>query len=100
MVRLPGAVDVVPLQGACHFSVLREGRLTANFGGGAIAGPAIYTFRSLELQILWSRHFINKLYQHRPQIAKTNCCVINVENSVTSARSSRQNSLLFSWVSR
>ena len=31
-----------------------------------------------------------KLYQHRPQIAKTNFCVINVENSVTSARSSRQ----------
>ena len=29
----------------------------------------------------------NKLYQHRPQIAKTNFCVINVENSVASARS-------------
>ena len=43
--------------------------------------------------------FLKKLYQHRPQIAKTNFCVINVENSVTSARSSRQNSLLFSRVS-
>ena len=39
------------------------------------------------------------LKQHRPQIAKTNFCVINVENSVTFARSSRQNSLLFSRVS-
>ena len=36
----------------------------------------------------------NKLYQHRPQIAKTNFCVINVENSVTSARNSRQ----FVWM--
>ena len=27
-----------------------------------------------------------KLYQHRPQIAKTNFCVVNLENSVTSAR--------------
>ena len=35
-----------------------------------------------------------KLYQHRPQIAKTNFCVINVENSVTSARNSRQ----FVWM--
>ena len=33
---------------------------------------------------------IVKLYQQRPQIAKINFCVINVENSVTSARSSRQ----------
>ena len=40
-----------------------------------------------------------KLYQHRPRIAKTKFCVINVENSVTSARSSWQNPLLFSWVS-
>ena len=44
MVRLPGAVDVVPLQGACHFSVLREGRLTANFGGGAIAGAIVVCY--------------------------------------------------------
>ena len=36
----------------------------------------------------------NKLYQHRPQIAKNNFCVINVENSVTSARNSRQ----FVWM--
>ena len=36
----------------------------------------------------------DKLYQHRPQIAKTNFCVINVENSVTSARNSRQ----FVWM--
>ena len=43
--------------------------------------------------------FLKKLYQHRPQIAKTNFCVINVENSVMFARSSRQNSLLFSRVS-
>ena len=42
-----------------------------------------------------------ELYQHRPQIAKTNFCVVNVENSVTSARRDKihQNSLLFSWVS-
>ena len=40
-----------------------------------------------------------QIHQHRPQIAKNNFCVINVENSVTSARSSRQNSLLFSWAS-
>ena len=32
--------------------------------------------------------FLKKIYQHRPQIAKTNFCVINVENLVTSARSS------------
>ena len=35
-----------------------------------------------------------KLNQHRPQIAKNNFCGINVENSVTSARSPRQ----FFWV--
>ena len=35
-----------------------------------------------------------KSYQHRRQIAKTIFCVINVENSVTSARSSRQ----FFWM--
>ena len=40
-----------------------------------------------------------EIYQHRPQIAKTNFCVINIENSVTSERSSRQNSLLFSRLS-
>ena len=34
--------------------------------------------------------YIYKLYQHRPQIAKNNFCVSNVENSVSSARSSRQ----------
>ena len=31
-----------------------------------------------------------KLYQHRPQIAKTHFCVINVDDSTTSARSSTQ----------
>ena len=35
-----------------------------------------------------------RLYQHRPQIAKTNFCAINIENSVTSARNSRQ----FVWI--
>ena len=25
----------------CHFSVLGEGRVTANFGGGAIAGAIV-----------------------------------------------------------
>ena len=39
-----------------------------------------------------------KFYQHRPQIAKNNSCVINVENSVTSARSSRQFFWLFFWM--
>ena len=44
-------------------------------------------------------HLQVQLYQHRPQIAKTKFCVINVGNSVTFARSSRQSSLPFSWVS-
>ena len=35
-----------------------------------------------------------KLYQHRPQIAKIIFCVINVENTVTPAGSSRQ----FFWM--
>ena len=52
--------------------------------------------REWVIEIRWGKK--NKLYQHRSQIAKTNFCVINVENSVTFARSSRQNSLLFSWV--
>ena len=36
----------------------------------------------------------SKLYQHRPQVAKTNFCVINVENCVKSARNSR----LLDWM--
>ena len=46
---------------------------------------------------LWQESSYQKLYQHRPQIAKNmffNFCVINEENSVTSARSSRQ----FFWI--
>ena len=34
--------------------------------------------------------FQKNIYLHRPQIAKTNLCVITVKNNVTSARSSRQ----------
>ena len=30
---------------------------------------------------------LKQLYQHRPQIAKNNFCVINVENSLASAKS-------------
>ena len=38
--------------------------------------------------------FLKKIYQHRPQIAKNNFCVINVENSATSTRKSSQ----FVWM--
>ena len=39
-----GGVDVVPLLGAiagCHCSVLVEGKVKANFAGGAIAGAIV-----------------------------------------------------------
>ena len=43
MVRLLGAVDVVSFAG-CHFSVLGVRRVTANFGGGAIAGAIVVCY--------------------------------------------------------
>ena len=41
---------------------------------------------------------MKKLYQHSPQIAKTDVCVINVQNSVTSERSSRQFFWMLFWM--
>ena len=43
VVRLLGAVDVVPFAG-CHFSVIGVGRVTANFGGGAVAGAIVVCY--------------------------------------------------------
>ena len=86
--------------------------MMANFRGGAIAGAIVVCYgwgegddqlwgsgrRAIALlaDLTLFSTLITQFYQHRPQIAKTNFCVINVENSVTSARSSGQNSLLFS----
>ena len=66
---------------------------------GSNVGSLVYTYLHTYLLTPPVVQFLKKLYQHRPQIAKTNFCGINVGDSVVSARSSKQNSLLFSLAS-